>query len=105
MAEEPSVAEAAVAHSIDTNPIIVVPQDVEMDDAQTPITSPDGPASSVVDSNGASTSYTTPNAPEDDDGDRPPPAKRARMNSDLDQAPIPLPHVSSFSFCAPLRAC
>jgi hypothetical protein len=54
-----------------------------------------------IESNGASSAYSTPAA--DDQNDQPPPAKRARMHSDADKAS--LAHVSLISFRTPVRAC
>lgn len=65
-------------------------------DAHTPATTP-GPSSApaasssnTLESNGASTSHTTPDnySPNNDDDDKPPPAKRARKHSDADKASL-----------------
>lgn len=72
----------------------------------TPVTTPGVPPSSSIDtieSNGASTSHTTPNDCADQDDDQPRPAKRPRVHSDADKAS--LAHVSRVFLCAPLRAC
>ncbi|KAF5368460.1 hypothetical protein D9758_002376 [Tetrapyrgos nigripes] len=64
--------------------------DIDMVDTDdhTPAATPALSASFTADSIGPSTSHTTPNDAPDDDEDQPPPAKRARMDSDADMASI-----------------
>ncbi|KAG5648164.1 hypothetical protein DXG03_006118 [Asterophora parasitica] len=77
--------------------------DVVMQDAETPATTPGllHAESSMADiqHNGASPPYSTPAGPSmhDDDDDKPPPAKRPRMETQHDEL---VPHVSPTSFSA-----
>ncbi|KAL0072171.1 transcription initiation at TATA-containing promoter protein [Marasmius tenuissimus] len=57
-------------------------------DEHTPATTPAVSTSPTMESVGSSTSHTTPNDGPDDDHDKPPPAKRARVYSDADKASL-----------------
>ncbi|KAF9270448.1 Bromodomain-containing protein [Marasmius fiardii PR-910] len=57
-------------------------------DEHTPATTPGVSTSETLESVGSSTSHTTPNDGPDEEDDKPPPAKRARVYSDADKASL-----------------